>query len=68
MKTKSIEGISAENHKYPLLQLILHLTEMAVKQLITALRLTGTLRACLLPQLSAKGLRTAPQAKHRDLG
>lgn len=66
MKTKSIEGIAAENHKYPLLQLILHLTEMAIKQLITALRLTGTLRVCLLPQLSAKDLRTAPQAKHNQ--
>lgn len=68
---KSIEDIAAENHKCPLPQMILHLTEMALNQLITAQRLTGTLRACLCsPQLSAKDLGTAPQAKHnhRDFG
>lgn len=65
METKSIEGIAAENHKCPLPQTIRHLTGMAIKQLITAQRLTGTLRACLCsPQLSAKDLGTVPQAKH----
>lgn len=71
MKTKSNEGTAAENHKCPLPQTILHLTEMVIKQLITAQRLTGTLRACLCsPQLGAKDFRTVPQAKHnhRDSG
>lgn len=50
MKAKPIEAVAAENHKYPLAQLMVHHTGMAMHTW------TGTLRAGLLPQLSAKDL------------